>query len=99
MPHVGPVLEGHTFFCPRYGVAYSVTHSWPLEGDNNTAKCVVCLQITASWHSMQNQYIKLGSTKWPSAPVEAAAQRELGLKAVGKSTQRISGGAVEPFHD
>ena len=27
----------------------SVTHARPAEGDNNTAKCVVCLQIMAKW--------------------------------------------------
>jgi len=49
MPHVGQVLEGRTFFCPRCGALYSVTHARPAEGDNNTAKCVVCLQIMAKW--------------------------------------------------
>jgi hypothetical protein len=27
MPHVGPVPEGSTFFCPNCGALYSVTHS------------------------------------------------------------------------
>jgi hypothetical protein len=47
MPHVGPVTQGRTFFCPRCGALYSVTHSRPAEDDNNTAKCVVRLQIMA----------------------------------------------------
>ena len=45
MPHVGPVLEGRTFFCPHCGALYSVKHSRPSEADNNTAKCVVCSKI------------------------------------------------------
>jgi len=49
MPHVGPVLQGRTFFCPHCGALYSVTLSRPSEGGNNTAKCVVCLQIIARW--------------------------------------------------
>jgi transcription elongation factor Elf1 len=45
MPHVGPVLEGRTFFCPHCGALYSVSHSRRADGDDNTAKCVVCLKI------------------------------------------------------
>jgi transcription elongation factor Elf1 len=47
MPHVGTVTHGRTFFCPRCGALYSVTHSRPAVGDNDIAKCVVCLQIMA----------------------------------------------------
>jgi transcription elongation factor Elf1 len=49
MPHVGPVAEGRTFFCPHCGALYSVTHSRAAEGGDNTAKCVVCLKIMARW--------------------------------------------------
>jgi hypothetical protein len=48
MPHIGPALEGRTFFCPHCGALYAVTHSRRSEGDNTTAKCVVCFQIMAS---------------------------------------------------
>jgi transcription elongation factor Elf1 len=48
MPHVAPITQGRTFFCPHCGALYSVTHSRPAEGDNDTAKCVVCLQIMAT---------------------------------------------------
>jgi len=49
MPHVGPVSEGRSFFCPRCGALYSVTQSRRAESGNNTAKCVVCLQIMVKW--------------------------------------------------
>jgi predicted RNA-binding Zn-ribbon protein involved in translation (DUF1610 family) len=42
MPHVGPVLEGHTFFCQHCGALYSVTRSKVARNESNTAKCVVC---------------------------------------------------------
>ncbi len=45
MPLTGPIPEGGTFFCPRCGALYSVTHSRLSKSDSNIAKCVVCLQI------------------------------------------------------
>jgi predicted Zn finger-like uncharacterized protein len=46
MPHVGPVLEGRTFFCPHCGALYSVTPpSLVPKGEGDTAKCVVCLKV------------------------------------------------------
>jgi predicted Zn finger-like uncharacterized protein len=45
MPHVGPVWEGRTFFCPHCGAMYSVTHSQLAKSESSTAKCVVCLKI------------------------------------------------------
>jgi len=45
MPHVGPVLEGRTFFCPHCGALYSVTLSLSPKSESNTAKCVVCLKM------------------------------------------------------
>ncbi len=59
MPHVGPVLEGQTFFCPHCGALYSVTHSQLSEPDNNTAKCVVCLQIMDRWDTAEVPIFKL----------------------------------------
>jgi transcription elongation factor Elf1 len=46
MPLTGPVPEGRSFFCPRCGALYSVTHSGPSKtDDSNIAKCVVCGHI------------------------------------------------------
>ena len=44
MPHVGPVLEGRTFFCPHCGALYSATPSLVPKSEGDTAKCVVCLK-------------------------------------------------------
>ena len=44
MPHVGPVLEGSTFFCPHCGALYSATPSLVPKSEGDTAKCVVCLR-------------------------------------------------------
>jgi hypothetical protein len=49
MPHVGPVLEGRTFFCPHCGALYSVTHFQLSKSESNTAKCVVCLKVMDRW--------------------------------------------------
>jgi transcription elongation factor Elf1 len=50
MPLTGPIPEGRSFFCPRCGALYAVTYSRPSSSDsNNTAKCVVCEQIMATW--------------------------------------------------
>jgi transcription elongation factor Elf1 len=45
MPHVGPVLEGRTYFCPHCGALYSARPSRFSKVKSNTAttKCVVCL--------------------------------------------------------
>lgn len=60
MPHVGPVSEGRSFFCPHCGALYSVTHSRRIEGDNNTViKCVVCLQIMGRWETTEVPQFKL----------------------------------------
>jgi hypothetical protein len=48
MPHVGPVLEGHTFFCPHCGALYSATSSLVPESEGEKAKCIVCLEIMDS---------------------------------------------------
>jgi transcription elongation factor Elf1 len=45
MPHVGPVLEGRTFFCPHCGAYYSATPSLVPKSEGDPARCVVCLQI------------------------------------------------------
>jgi transcription elongation factor Elf1 len=45
MPHVGPVLEGRTFFCPHCGALYSATPSLIPQSDSDPAKCVVCLKV------------------------------------------------------
>jgi transcription elongation factor Elf1 len=59
MPHVGPVSEGRTFFCPRCGAFYSVTLSHPFKSESNTAKCVVCLQIMDTWDTAEARIFKL----------------------------------------
>jgi hypothetical protein len=43
MPHVGPVLEGRTFFCPHCGALYSAAPLLVPEGDAET--CVVCHKV------------------------------------------------------
>jgi transcription elongation factor Elf1 len=45
MPHVGPVLEGRTFFCPHCGALYSATPSLVPKNEGEAATCVVCHKI------------------------------------------------------
>jgi predicted Zn finger-like uncharacterized protein len=45
MPHVGPMPEGRTFFCPHCGALYSVMYSQLPKSESKRTKCVVCLQI------------------------------------------------------
>ena len=59
MPHVGPVLEGCTFFCPHCGALYSVTRSQFAKSESNTAKCVVCLKIMDKWDTIEAAIFKL----------------------------------------
>jgi len=60
MPHVGPVLEGRTFFCPHCGALYSVTRSQlAAKSENNTAKCVVCLKVVDRWDMPEARTFKL----------------------------------------
>ena len=45
MPHVGPVLEGRTFFCPHCGALYSATPSLVPNREGDAATCVVCHKL------------------------------------------------------
>ena len=45
MPHVGPVLEGRTFFCPHCGALYSATPSLTSNSEGDAATCVVCHKV------------------------------------------------------
>jgi hypothetical protein len=45
MPHVGPIPEGRTFFCPHSGAFYSATPSLAPKSEGDPARCVVCLKI------------------------------------------------------
>ena len=54
MPHVGPTLEGRTFFCPHCGALYSVTPSLAPSSEGDTAKCVVCLKIMERLHATRD---------------------------------------------
>ena len=45
MPHVGPGLEGRTFFCPHCGALYSETPSLVPKSEDDVARCVVCHKI------------------------------------------------------
>src|SRR5262249_25931496 len=56
MPHIGPVLEGRTFFCPHCGALYSATPSLVPKSEGDAPKCVVCLKVMDS----------LDTTKVPS---------------------------------
>jgi transcription elongation factor Elf1 len=59
MPLTGPPPEGRTFFCPRCGALYSVTHSQLSKGESNVATCVVCLKIIDSGDSPEVPVYKL----------------------------------------
>jgi transcription elongation factor Elf1 len=59
MPHVGPISEGRTFFCPYCGALYSVTHSLLSKGESNRAKCVVCLKVMDRWDAPEARTFKL----------------------------------------
>jgi hypothetical protein len=58
MPHVGPVLEGRTYFCPHCGALYSLTHSLSAS-DSNSATCVVCLEIMDKWNTTKTPIFRL----------------------------------------
>ena len=45
MPHIGPVLEGRTFFCPHCGALYSETPSLVPKSGGDAARCVVCHKV------------------------------------------------------
>jgi len=45
MPHVGPVLEGRTFFCPHCGALYSATPSLVPKSEGDAATCIVCIPL------------------------------------------------------
>jgi transcription elongation factor Elf1 len=64
VPLVGPIPEGRTFFCPRCGALYAVTHSRreksvDIGDDDNAAKCVVCGQTMATWDATDVPTFKL----------------------------------------
>jgi transcription elongation factor Elf1 len=66
MPHVGPVLEGRSFFCPNCGAFYSATPSLVPKCEGDTARCVVCLKIMDSLDAN-----KVGSFKLIHRPEDA----------------------------
>jgi hypothetical protein len=45
MPHVGPVLEGRTFFCPHCGALCSATPSLVPKSESDAATCIVCDKV------------------------------------------------------
>jgi hypothetical protein len=45
MPHVGPVIEGRTFFRPHCGALYSATPSLVPKSEGDAATCVVCGRV------------------------------------------------------
>jgi len=45
MPHVGPVLEGRTFFCSHCGALYSATPSLVPKNEGDAATCLVCGKV------------------------------------------------------
>ena len=65
MPHIGPVLEGRTFFCPHCGALYSVTPSLVPRSEGDVAKCVVCLKV------MDSDTTKIPSFKLIQRPEDA----------------------------
>jgi hypothetical protein len=66
MPHIGPVLEGRTFFCPHCGAFYSATPSLVPKVEGDPARCVVCLKIMDSLDTA-----KAGSFKLIHRPEDA----------------------------
>jgi hypothetical protein len=66
MPHVGPVLEGRTFFCPHCGALYSATPSLVPKIEGDPVRCVVCLKIMDSLDRA-----KVGSFKLIHRPEDA----------------------------
>jgi hypothetical protein len=66
MPHVGPVLEGHTFFCPHCGALYSATPSlFPrVKGMQQDVSCA--LKSWIDW--MQPRLGALSSSTDPKMP-------------------------------
>jgi transcription elongation factor Elf1 len=65
MPHVGPPLEGRTFFCPHCGALYSATPSLVPKSEGDAAKCVVCLKV------MDRDATKVPSFKLIQRPEDA----------------------------
>ena len=64
MPLTGPIPEGSSFFCPRCGALYAVTHSRrrksvEISDEANAAKCVVCGQTMATRGSTDVPTFKL----------------------------------------
>jgi hypothetical protein len=45
MPHVGPVLEGRTFFCPHCGALYSAAPSLVPNREGDAVTCLVCHKV------------------------------------------------------
>ena len=66
MPHVGPVLEGRTFFCPHCGALYSATPSLVPKSEGDAATCVVCNKVMDRSNST-----KVGSFKLIHRPEDA----------------------------
>jgi transcription elongation factor Elf1 len=59
MPLIGPITEGRSFFCPHCGALYAVTYSRKSKSESNTARCVVCGQIVATWDTTNVPTFKL----------------------------------------
>jgi len=59
MPHVGPVLEGRTFFCPHCGALYSATPSLGPNSEGGAATCVVCHKVMEKSKTTTVESLKL----------------------------------------
>jgi transcription elongation factor Elf1 len=59
MPLIGSVPEGTSFFCPRCGALYSVTHAQRTKRESNIARCVICLHTMDTWDSITVPIYKL----------------------------------------
>jgi transcription elongation factor Elf1 len=59
MPHVGSVLEGHTFFCPHCGALYSATPSLAPKSEDDAATCVVCNKVMDRSNATKTRSFKL----------------------------------------
>ena len=59
MPHVGPVLEGRTFFCPHCGALYSAAPSLVPNREGDAVTCLVCHKVMDTSKSTKGGSFKL----------------------------------------
>jgi hypothetical protein len=97
MPHVGPVSEGRTYFCPHCGALYSVRPSRLSKTESNTAtKCVVCLTITDKWNT--TGFRSSGSFNDPKMPDRRQAMPAISINWQRFNRRKSTGRCVRGRH-